>query len=54
MSEKMEVTARDMGDGRFEVCGVVFNAKTKEQAIRKWLRKEKLSVRQARSVANEK
>ncbi len=41
MSKTLKIHSRDMGGGRYEVCGVVFTAKSHAQAVRKYLRKKK-------------
>ena len=39
--DKMTIKSRDLGGGRYEVCGVIFYAKSHIKAIRKWLRTKK-------------
>ena len=37
------IHSKDIGNGRFEVCGVIFTARNHTDAIRKYLRKKKPS-----------
>ena len=39
-ADKMTIKSRDLGGGKYEVCGVIFYAKSHLKAIQKWLRKK--------------